>query len=66
MTFKFPSSLDETTLNLGGGFTMTPRPSRRSTPRTNHRELILGLIDDVLDIVADDDKEHDKLKQIKQ
>jgi hypothetical protein len=65
MTFKFPSSLDETTLNLGGSFAMTPRPSRRSTSSTNYRKNIIAVLEDVLDILADDDEEQ-KSKQRKE
>jgi hypothetical protein len=67
MTFKFPSTLGESTLSiLGGNSRMTPRLSRRSTPHTNHCEKTIALIDDALDILADEDEEHEKPKQIKQ
>ena len=64
MTFKFPSSLNETTLNLEGSFTMISTPSRRST--SSNREKIIAVIDNVLDILAEDDDEEQKPEQRKQ
>jgi hypothetical protein len=64
MTFKFPSSLNETTLNLEGSFKMISRPSRRST--SSNREKIIAIIDNVLDILDEDDDEEQKPEQRKQ